>query len=116
MHLLAERAMLRENANALLAELGGTATEVAASLMAMGVSVSPASAGDSPVARYLYAVIGPDTLVKHIEVTTRWLVLQTHRSRWSTIKLRLPHPVREFIASVNLAPASDEPEVPSEGT
>jgi hypothetical protein len=100
MRLLAERAALRENAARLLDELGGTASEVAMSLRSMGLRVGPSDRGDSPAARYLHAVVGPDTQVKRIRVTKRWLVLKTHRRWCSTIRLRLPHPVREFTISI----------------
>jgi hypothetical protein len=113
--LLTKRAALREDAAALLGELGGTAAEVAVSLTAVGVRVWPANIDDSPLARYLYAVMGPDPRVKRVRVTTRWLALKTHRSWSSTMWLRLPHPVREFVAAVAPTPDDDEREVPSEG-
>jgi hypothetical protein len=115
MRLLAERAALRADAALLLCELGGTAAEVAVSLTAMGVRVWPARPGDSPAARYLHAVVGADTRVTRVKVTKRWLTLKTHRRWWSTIWLRLPHPVREFVAAVEEPPADDTTDVPFEG-
>ena len=100
---LTERAALREDAATLLGELGDTVSEVATSLGSLGVQVLPSSAGDSPAARYLHAVVGADDRVKRVTVTRRWLVLKTRRRWWSTIWLRLPHPVREFTISVDAA-------------
>jgi hypothetical protein len=113
--LLAKRAALREDSAALLGELGGTAAEVAVSLTAMGVRVWPASSGDCPLARYLHAVMGPDPRVKRVKVTTRWLALTTRGTWWSTVWLRLPHPVREFVAAGAPAPDDDGTDVPSAG-
>jgi hypothetical protein len=115
MRLLAERAALREDAARLLDELGGTASEVAVSLHSMGIRVRTSSGGDSPAARYLHAVLGADTQVRRVRVTERWLVLKTHRKWRSTIRLRLPHPVREFTISVDAARADEVTEVPFEG-
>ncbi len=98
---LTERAALREDAATLMGELGDTVSEVATSLGSLGVQVQPSSAGDSPAARYLHAVVGADDRVARVTVTKRWLVLKTHRWWWSTIRLRLPHPVREFTISVD---------------
>ena len=100
---LRERAALREDAATLLGELGDTVSEVATALGSLGVQVLPSRAGDSPVARYLHAVVGADDRVKRVTVTNRWLVLKTRRRWWSTIRLRLPHPVREFTISVDAA-------------
>ena len=111
MRLLAERAALREDAARLLDELGGTATEVAVSLHTMGVRIEPWRGGDSPAARYLHAVLGADTQLKGVRVTKRLLVLKTHRRWRSTIRLRLPHPVREFTMLVDAARADDVTEV-----
>ena len=105
MRLLAERAALREDAAGLLDELGGTASEVAVSLHSMGIRVWLSSAGDSPAARYLHAVVGADNQVKGVKVTKRSLVLKTHRRWRSTIRLRLPDPVREFTILVDAARA-----------
>jgi hypothetical protein len=98
-----ERAALREHAATLMGELGDTVSEVATSLGSMGVQVRPSSAGDSPAARYLHAVVCADNRVKRVTVTKQWLVLKTHRRFRSTIRLRLPHPVREFTISVDAA-------------
>ena len=103
MRLFAERAALREDTARLLDELGGTASEVAATLHSMGVRVQPSSGGDSPAATYLHAVLGADTQVKRVRVTKRRLVLKTHRRWRSRIWLRLPQPVREFTLSVDRA-------------
>ena len=101
MRLRSERAALREDAAALLGELGGTASEVAVSLSSLGVPVERSSAADSPAARYLHAVIGADDRVKRIVVTKRRLVVKTNRRWWSTIRVRLPHPVKELTVSVD---------------
>jgi hypothetical protein len=115
MRLLAERAALREDAARLLGELGGTASEVAISLCALGVPVRTSSPGDSPAARYLNAVVGADTQVKCVRVTRRWVVMKTQRRLWSTIWLRLPHPVREFTLSIDAVRPNEATEVPYEG-
>jgi hypothetical protein len=112
---LSIRAALREDAAELLGELGGTPGEVGLFLTTMGVRVYPAIAGDSPLARYLYSVIGPDMRVKRIKVTTGWLVLRTRRRWWSTICVRIPDPARKFVATVDNAPDDYEIEVPSAG-
>ena len=83
-----------------------------------GSGSDPWSGGDSPAARYLHAVLGADTQVKHVRVTKRWLVVKTHRRWRSTIRLRLPHPVREFTILVDAARAdevTEVTEVPFEG-
>jgi hypothetical protein len=115
MHLLAERAALREDAATLLSELGGTASEVGVSLGALGVRIRPSSGSDSPPARYLHAVVGADTRVKQIRVTKRWLKIQTHRKGWSTIRLRLPRPVRQFVASLDGAGLGQATEIRARG-
>jgi hypothetical protein len=103
MHPLTERAALREDAATLMGELGDTVSEVAVSLGSLGVQVLPSCAGGSPAARYLHAVVGADDRVKGVRVTKRSLVLKTHRRWWSTIRLRLPRPAREFTISVDAA-------------
>jgi hypothetical protein len=108
MGAMAERAALREDATRLLDELGGTASEVAASLYSLG-------AGDPPVASYLLAVVGADTRVRRIKVTREWLALETHGRRRATIRLRLPDPVREFTIMVDSARPREASEIPSEG-
>jgi hypothetical protein len=110
MHLRAERAALRENAATLLYELGGTAHEVGMSLGALGVHMRPSNGSDSPAARYLHAVVGADTRVKQVTVTTRWLKIQTHR-KGATIRLRLPRPVRQFVASLDGARLGEATEI-----
>jgi hypothetical protein len=107
MRLLLERAALREHAASLLEELGGTASEVAATLCSMGLHDGTSSASHSAVARYLHAIMGSDNRVKRAHVRNNWLVITTTR-RWRPgIWLRLPRPVREFMAS---ADASSPPE------
>src|ERR1700758_3074840 len=114
MGLLAERAALREDAARLLGELGGTASEVAISLYALGVRARTSSPGDSPAARYLNAVVGADTQVKSVRVTKRWVVIKTQQRWWSTIWLHLPHPVREFTLSIDAVLPYETTEVPHE--
>jgi hypothetical protein len=112
---MAERAELRQDAVRLLDELGGTTSEVAASLYWLGVKDRHSSAGDPPVARYLHAVVGADSRVKRIKVTRGWLALKTHRRSRATIWLRLPHPVRQFTVSVDRVRPRETPEIPHEG-
>jgi hypothetical protein len=104
-----ERAVLREDVATLLSELGGTADEVALSLTSLGVPVEPSHPGDSPVARYLHAVVGADDRVKRITVTKRRLLVKTNRRWWSTIRLRLPCSVRELAMSVDAARPNRRP-------
>lgn len=115
MRVRAERAVLREDATRLLDELGGTAIEVAASLYSLGVKARPAIAGDTPVARYLHAVVGADSRVRRIKVTRGWLALETHRRRRATIWLPLPDPVREFTIMVDRGRPREASESPYEG-
>jgi hypothetical protein len=114
MRLFAERAALREDAARLLGELGGTASEVAVSLRSIVVEGPPSTAGDPPIVRYLNAVVGADPQVKRVRVTKRWLVLKTQRRWGSTIRLRLPHPVREFAVSIDEVRPHEATEVPYE--
>ena len=115
MRAKADRAILREDATRLLDELGGTASEVAASLYSLGVKARPSSTGDPVVARYLHAVVGADSRVRRIKVTRRWLALETHQRGQATIWLRLPHPVREFTVMVDIARPREASEIPYEG-
>jgi hypothetical protein len=112
--LLAERAALREDAARLLDELGGTAGDVAVSLYLVGVRARASKADPCSVARYLHAVMGADTRVKRIRVTKRWLAVKTNRRWWSTVRVRLPHPVREFGVSVDRTGPDEPAEVPFE--
>jgi hypothetical protein len=108
MRLLAERSALREDAARLLDELGGTVGEVALSLFSMGIRTEQHScAGDSPVGRYLNAIVRADSRVIRIRITKRWLGLTTHRRWGSTIWVRLPRPVSEFTVLVNRAQAKE---------
>jgi hypothetical protein len=99
MRVLAERAALREDAACLLGELGGTAREVAVSLCVFGLPGLVSRSGEPSVSSYIYVVVSADTRVKRVRLSSRWLVLKPYQ-RWSpSIWLRLPRPVREFIAS-----------------
>src|ERR1700722_16961189 len=99
MRLLAERNALREDATRLLNDLGRTVSEVTTFLGGMGVQVRPSDPEDSPVDRYLHAVIGGNNRVKHVKVTAGWLTLKTHR-RWSPrIWVALPGPVSQLTGS-----------------
>ncbi len=59
----------------------------------------PRSSGGSSAASYIYVVVGTDARVKRVRLTHGWLVLKPHKWWWPCIWLRLPRPVREFIAS-----------------
>lgn len=98
MRVLAERAALREDAASLLDELGGTAREVALSLCAFGPRRPASSSGGPSVASYIYVVVSADARVKRIRLTNGWLVLKPHQWWSPSIWLRLPRPVRDFIA------------------
>ncbi len=99
MRAQAERAALREDAACLLGELGGTAREVALSLCAFGLRGTASGPGEPSVASYIHVVVSPDTRVKRVRLTHGWLVLTTHHWWSPSIWLRLPRPIREFIAS-----------------
>ena len=99
MRVLAERAALREDAASLLGELGGTAREVALSLCAFGLRGPASSSGETSVARYIYVVVSADARVKRVRLTHGWLVLKPQQWWSPSIWLRLPRPIREFIAS-----------------
>ena len=103
---MTERMALREDAAALLEELGSTADEVAASLAWMGPllrpcdSRGPTTATSTATSRYLQAVIGADSRVTRVTLTKGWMSIRM-RGWWrSTLWLRLPDPVRDFVASV----------------
>ena len=102
--LFSERAALREDAARLLDELGATPGEVCYSLYVMRVPARPWDTGGSPAAAYLRAVVGADNRVKAMAVTKRWLVMRTGRRWRSTVRVRLPRPVREFTAAVERTP------------
>ena len=112
-HLLAERSALREDAARLLDELGGSAGAVAVSLYHyVGIGVrGPSRGGDSPLARYLNAVVGADTRVNRVRVTKRWVALTTRRRWGATVWLRLPSPVREFTVLFGRVRANEAPGV-----
>jgi hypothetical protein len=95
-----------------LGELGGTAGDVAVSLYLIGVPARASNADACSMARYLHAVIGADTRVKRVRITKRWLALKTGPGWWSTVRVRLPHPVREFSVSVDRTRPHDPTEVP----
>ena len=111
MKLFSERAALREDAARLLDELGTTAGEVAYSLYLVGAATRPRNPGESPTATYLHTVVGADIRVEAITVTKRRLVMKTQRRWCSTVRVRLPRPVRELTAAVERA-QSNEPTEP----
>jgi hypothetical protein len=115
MRLLPERASLREDAASLLDELGGTASEVAATLCSMGLHDGTSSPSHAAVARYVHAVMGSDSRVKQAHVRRTWLVVTTTWRWWPHIWLRIPPPVREFMASADAAGPPGETEVPAGG-
>ena len=98
--LFSERAALREDAARLLDELGATPGEVSYSLYLMRVPARSGDTGASPAAAYLRAVVGADSRVEAMAVTKRWLVMRTGRRWRSTVRVRLPRPVRQFTAAV----------------
>ncbi len=99
MRAQAERAALREDAAGLLGELGGTAREVALSLCAFRLRGTASGSGEPSVASYIHVVVSADTRVKRVRLTSGWLVLKQHQWWSPSIWLRLPRPIREFIAS-----------------
>jgi hypothetical protein len=104
----AERGALRQDVNAFLGELGGTASEIAVGLHALGVRVRPERAGGSAAVRYMQLVIGADPRVRRVKVTRRRVALKTY-GRWpSIVRVGVPHPVRQFVAAVDAAAAAGE--------
>ena len=99
MRAQAERAALSEDAACLLGELGGTAREVALSLGAFGLPGPASRSARAIIASYIYVVVSADTRVKRVRLTSGWLVLKPQQWWSPSIWLRLPRPIREFIAS-----------------
>jgi hypothetical protein len=99
MRVLVERAALREDAASLLGELGGTAREVALSLCTSGPRGVASSSGRPSVASYVCVVMNADARVKRVRLTRGWLVLKPQQWWSPSVRLRLPRPIREFIAS-----------------
>ena len=99
MRALAERAALREDAAGLLGELGGTAREVALSLCAFGLRGTASGSGEPSVASYIHVVVSARYQGQARPAHHGWLVLTTHQWWSPSIWLRLPRPIREFIAS-----------------
>lgn len=107
MNVASSRAALHDDAARLLDELGVTASEVAYSLFRMGVSAQRRDSNDSPAAAYLRAVVGADIRVEAVTVTERWLLIRTGRRWRKTVRVRLPHPVREFTSAVRRGQTSE---------
>src|SRR5262249_22990048 len=107
----AERVALRQDVEAFLGELGGTASEIAVGLHALGVQVRPERAGASAAASYIQLVIGADPRVCQVKVTRRRIALKTY-GRWlATVRVGVPHPVREFVASVDAAAVTSQAQI-----
>lgn len=101
MALQSQRSALREDAVRLLDELGASVGEVACSLYLLGAARAGSNSVDPPATRYLHAVVGADSRVQTMTVTKRWLVIRTQRRWRSTIRVRLPRPVRDFTSAVD---------------
>ena len=64
-----------------------------------GSGARASGSGEPSVASYIYVVVSADTRVKRVRLTSGWLVLKPHQWWSPSIWLRLPRPIREFIAS-----------------
>lgn len=115
MVLRSERAALRGDAVRLLDELGASAGEVACSLYLAGAAQPRLNSAEPPATRYLHAVVGADSRVQTMTVTKRWLVMRTHRRWRSTVRVRLPRPVRDFTSAVDRVRAREATGLKLEG-
>ncbi len=85
-------------ARRLLVELGSDAAEVALSLEAVGVRGEPHSKLNCAIAEYLSVIVGSERVVREVRVTGRTVVIgKYHGVR--RVRVRLPRPVREFVAA-----------------
>ena len=96
MPLPGRRSTLREDAGALLSELGSTEAEVSSALICTGVELT-ARTDEGPLERFLRAVAGADRRVRGLHVTKRWLVLRTPLGLGGRVRVRLPDAVRSFV-------------------
>lgn len=97
------RTRLGREVRSLLASLGRTRSEVAATLEAAGVKGAPCDAGRSPLGLYLAAVIGADPAVRAVRVGDR--SVSVHLRAWwrASVLVDLPFAAREFMIAFDQA-------------
>jgi hypothetical protein len=83
----------------LLDQLGGNVQIVAESLTRQGVTGTPRSVTDCPVARYLNAVIATEAHVCKVEVGDVNVVVSPDRWWSPSLTVTLPGPVQQFVRS-----------------
>lgn len=88
---------MEQQVTRLLHELGDDADQVAATLVAEGVTGRRSQSRDCAIARYLGAVVGADPAVGTITVSQTAVCISGRH--WWTPKARrsLPHAIRQFI-------------------
>jgi hypothetical protein len=87
---------LKVNASGLLRDLGASASDVAAALVAAGVTGIPGNAEGCAVARYLAVVVGIEPSVCSVVVGTHRVFLHLEGRR-RPVGVTMPKPVRELI-------------------
>lgn len=94
---------LKKQTNGLLAELGRSSEEVAASLHEVGIEGVPKSNRSCAIALYLQAVMGGEPEVRAVVVGPCSLVIQLIGPRdgrpGGRLLVQLPKPVRRFVAA-----------------
>ncbi|HEX4244691.1 MAG TPA: hypothetical protein VHY77_03915 [Acidimicrobiales bacterium] len=97
------RRQLRKQIGHLLADLGTSHDEVAASLQRAGVRAVPRNPGGCAIALYLGAVLGTDSRIHSITVGTNCLKASTLQSTpfyfYGTMLVPVPKPVGQFITA-----------------
>jgi hypothetical protein len=92
------RKELRHHVSDLLSSLGNDAAEVARRLEEAAVRGTPRDAEKCAIAVYVSSILGADPAVSALKVTGTSVVISPAR-RWRTpIAVRLPGPLRTFIA------------------
>ena len=94
---LTQRAHLRDQLEDLLASLGSTDAEVAATLAVAGVKGFPSSNRGSAMARYLNAVVAFDSRVAAILVSSRDVTVMCNHWWVPDVVVPTPASVRRFI-------------------
>ena len=94
---------LKKQTNGLLAELGRSPEEVAASLGRVGIEGVPKSNRSCAVALYLMAVMGGEPVVRSVTVGPCSLVINLIGPKndrpGGRLLVQLPKPVRRFVAA-----------------
>jgi hypothetical protein len=90
---------IRARTQAMLATLGETPVQIAASLERSGVRATPRSSGDCAIAVFLNAVLVADPNVEAVRVGGTEIILKPS-SRWHRgVRIRLSEPLRDFVCS-----------------